>query len=79
MHVKAKIKDLNEWQYDWVMRNVPVTREFKASQVRVCAEFELTVGVEFHVELEASELAAILTRLNRTERLAEAALVETPE
>lgn len=77
MHVKTKIKDLTVAQYEYVAANVSVNREFKGNQVRVCAQFELTTGVELHVELEAIELAGLLRGLAAVERraaTAEAAL-----
>lgn len=80
MRATVEVKDLNPAQAAYLARQVPVNgREFITGIPRVCAVFELAEGVDLHVEMDVTELAALMVRLATIglRATAEAALVET--
>lgn len=73
MHAKTKITDLSLRQWDYLQDNVEHRHQFKAGEVRVCVEFELTPDMSsIHVELPIVDLAGLLTVLQGIEQAAQA-------
>ncbi len=84
MRSTIKIECLSLAQWDYIHHNVAVDgRDFLPGMPRVCAVFELTVGMkEFHVEMDPIELAGLLVVLAgvdlQARARATAARAETP-
>jgi hypothetical protein len=78
MHVKTKITTLTLRQWDYLQQNVERDHSFRATEIRVCAEFELTPDLaSVHVELPASDLVGLLYVLQGIEQNAQAEAILT--
>lgn len=78
MHVVTKIKTLTIRQWDYLQQNVERSHQFRAGEVRVCAEFELTPDLaSVHVELPVTDLVGMLYVLQSIEQDAQAEAILT--
>lgn len=78
MRTRIKVTDLSLGQWDHLQDNLPASYDMPEGAVRVCVEFELDAQMDSrHVEMPVRAFMALMTRLARIQRHAEAAL--TPD
>jgi len=78
MHSSMKVTGLSLRQWDFLQSNVKHGHRFRAGEVRVCAEFELTPDMaSVHVESPIADLAGMLIVLQGIEQAAQAEAILT--
>lgn len=78
MRTRIKVTDLTLRQWDHLQDNLQASYDIPENGVRVCVEFELHCEMDSrHVEMPVRAFMALMTRLARIQRHAEAAL--TPD
>jgi hypothetical protein len=64
MRIQTTVTDLSPRQMRYVTERVPVDgREFLSGVPRTCTVFELSEGINLHVEMDVVELASLMVTL----------------